>query len=322
MKEPAPACPSCPVGDAHGIVAGIPDRYAPEIRYRIARCRSCGLAFTEAPADSYPPHYEAYVPYETRPRSGGTRGALRRVFYGSGGTPLERLILWLPWLAFRGRDRMKVRARDLYAYPFRRRGRLLDVGSGAGSTFRPWAAQHDLAVGVEPDPAAARAARERLGLDVRAGRLEDQDFPPASFDAVTLCHVLEHLPDPAATLAHVARLLKPGGELILWVPNFDSPLRAFFGPAWFPYEVPRHRWHFRPADLVRLLGRIGLRVVEVVPDANESSFRKSARASTSWARPLLRRRFVRILATLLCRLFRRADAVRLRARKGDRSPNS
>jgi len=311
-----PACPACRSPDGRFLTPALPDRFAPHRRYRIARCRSCRLAFTEGPSESYPADYEPFVAFEpAAPRTRGTRGAILRVFYGAGGSILERAMLWVPSIIFRLRDRMKVRARDLYARPFRCRGRLLDVGSGGGDTLKSWVPQQDEVVGVEPDAAAARAARDRLGLDVRTGRLEDQDFAPGSFDGITLCHVLEHLEDPQGTLARAAALLKPGGEMIVWVPSFDSPLRGVFGTAWFPYEVPRHRWHFRPSDVVGLLRRAGLCVVEVVPDASESSFRKSARASASWARGLLRRRSVRLVVLFLCRLFRRADAIRLRARK-------
>ncbi len=317
-----PACPQCGAEGGPVLVRGLPDRYRPRDAYLIVRCPACRLAFTDPLRDSYPEDYEPYRFEEPRPRRGGTRGAILDAFYRGKGTALSRAILFVPSLVFRARDRMKVRARDLYARPFRRRGRLLDVGCGAGDTLRAWVGQQDECVGLETDPRAAATARERLGMDVRVGRLEDQGFPPASFDVVTLSHVLEHVPRPREVLGRCAELLRPGGEILLWVPNFDSPLRALFGTAWFPYEVPRHVWHFRPTDVLRLLREAGLDPVELACDANEHAFRKSARALESWWAPILRRRAVRILGLLASRIARRTDVVRIRAVRARRSGSS
>lgn len=281
----------------------------------MARCGGCGVAFTRDPGENYPAEYENYGLYAERRRDRGFRALLLDVFLRGRGPAWRRLLLRPAWLWFRAIDRVRVTSRRLYTRPFRRRGRLLDVGSGAGNTLAGWRDLHDHVVGVEPDPRAVRVAREGLGLDVRAGSLEAQAFAPASFDAATLCHVLEHLPDPAATLRAVAPLLRPGGELIVWVPDFGSLMRPLAGPHWFPYEAPRHLWHFRAAQVVRLLREAGFRPVEVAPDADGTSLRRSARAMGGWRGRLLRRRTVRRLVLLAARLLRRTDAVRIRAVK-------
>jgi SAM-dependent methyltransferase len=103
---------------------------------------------------------------------------------------------------------MKIRARDVSAYPFRRRGRLLDVGCGTGQLLAVWSVQQDSCVGVEPSREVAVAARERTGLDIRPGTLFDHEFPPESFDVVTISHVLEHVPDARALLRRVSNLLR------------------------------------------------------------------------------------------------------------------
>ena len=64
-------------------------------------------------------------------------------------------------------------------------------------------------VGIETDPEAATAARERA-LDVRAGTLDTVDLPDGSCDVVTLWHVLEHMDDPSRALKQVRRLLRAG----------------------------------------------------------------------------------------------------------------
>lgn len=55
--------------------------------------------------------------------------------------------------------------------------------------------------GVEPDPKALALARQQLALDVRSSL---NDFPAAKFDVITLSHVIEHVPDPVATLKDCA----------------------------------------------------------------------------------------------------------------------
>ncbi len=318
----SPACPQCGAEECTVLVSSLRDRFRPQDAYRIARCRACRLAFTDPVRDSYPESYEPFQFEDPVPRTTGVRGAILDAFYRGKGGRGTRALLFVPSLLFRARDRMKVHARDLYARPFRRRGRLLDVGCGGGDTLRAWVGQQDHCIGLETDPRAAAVARERLGLDVRCGRLEDQGFPAASFDVITLSHVLEHVPRPRDVLARCAELLRPDGELLVWVPNFASPLRGLFGADWFPYEVPRHRWHFRPQDLHRLLRDAGLRPVEIAFDANEHAFRKSARALPSWPGVILRRRTARLLAMLACRMARRTDVIRVRAVKPTRSGSS
>jgi len=315
MNPSRPRCPSCDAPEAVLLKSGLRDRYAPQQDYRIAQCRACRVTFTDPVMESYSEEYEPYCVRPKRERVKGTRAAILRAFYHGKGTSAERLLLFVPYAIFRLRDWMKMRARYVSIFPFRRRGRLLDVGCGAGELLAAWSVQQESCVGVEPNRKVALAARERTGLDIRPGTLADHPFPPESFDVVTISHVLEHVPDPGALLSRAAELLRPGGELLVWVPNFESLLRPWMGAGWFPYEIPRHRWHFRPGEVAALARTSGLRVVEVTPEANEWVYRQSVKALGGYWPILLGRRSVRILAMILCRLFRRADAFRLRACK-------
>lgn len=313
MSTSAP-CPLCGTGSFS--LLSLEDRYPPASTYTIRRCSGCGIRFSHPPGTSAPsPGYEPHQIYLGRSRTDGVRGRILRAFYRGEGNLLDRALLFFPGLIFRVRDRLKVLARDLYARPFRRRGRLLDVGSGVGNALVLWRNQHDVCIGIEPEIGAADVARRERGLDVRPGRLEQHDFPDGSFDVVTLCHVLEHVDDPRALLARTARLLKPGGELLIWTPDVEYPLRPLFGRAWFPYEVPRHRWHFGRRDVGRLLREAGLRPVEVQPDWRDAPLRTSARALGGFTGRLIQRRTVRILLSLAARLFRRGEAMRIRAVK-------
>jgi SAM-dependent methyltransferase len=148
--------------------------------------------------------------------------------------------------------------------PTRRGGRVLDVGCGTGSHLDAARRLGWEAYGVEISPAASQIARETLGLAVVTGALEDAGYPDAHFDVVSLFHVLEHLPDPVGTLREVARVLRPGGLALLAVPNHRSLAAFAFRSRWFPWEVPRHLYHFSPASLAALLDRVAaLRLVRI-----------------------------------------------------------
>jgi SAM-dependent methyltransferase len=144
-----------------------------------------------------------------------------------------------------------------------RAGRILDIGAATGIFLDGMRRRGWETVGVEPTTVAARYARERLGLDVIEGRLEDTAFPAASFDAITMWDVLEHVHEPRAIFAEVARLLRPGGLLVLSLPNPDSLEARLLGEHWLGWDLPRHLNIFRPALLRRSLDRYGMPVERI-----------------------------------------------------------
>ena len=76
-------------------------------------------------------------------------------------------------------------------------------------------------------------------------------------------HVLEHLSDPLTALTAVARRVKPGGTLILGIPNIASWQARSAGPFWMHLEVPRHLCHFSPDAIERALGASGFRMTRL-----------------------------------------------------------
>jgi SAM-dependent methyltransferase len=147
--------------------------------------------------------------------------------------------------------------------PSGRRGRLLDVGSGNGEFL---ATMRDLGwevVGLEPDYAAAAAARRDHGLDVILGTLEGATLDEASFDAVTLSHVIEHVPDPVQTIRECYRLLRRGGVLVVLTPNIASLCHRVFGADWRGLEPPRHLFLFSPETMRRCASAAGFSAVRI-----------------------------------------------------------
>jgi len=142
------------------------------------------------------------------------------------------------------------------------RGRLLEIGAAAGYFLEAARTAGFEVVGVEPSEAMARRGRERAGLDIRAGFIEDADLPAASFDVVAAWHVLEHIADPVGALRRLRDALRPGGLLFAEVPNVQGHNARAEKLDWKPLELRHHVAHYGPESLRRLLERAGFEVVK------------------------------------------------------------
>jgi SAM-dependent methyltransferase len=119
-------------------------------------------------------------------------------------------------------------------------GLLLDIGAGTGD-FLKLAKDNGWEVkGVEPNDDASNLAKKKsLEIYETIDKLSGQ-----TFDVVTLWHVLEHLPDLEIVTEKIEALIKPGGTLIVAVPNFKSYDAKYYKNYWAAYDTPRHLWHF------------------------------------------------------------------------------
>ena len=131
-------------------------------------------------------------------------------------------------------------------------GSVLDVGSSQGDMLCAYDLPEWRLVGLEPSALAAARARER-GLEVVEASLESNDLPPASFDLVTCWSVLEHVWDVRSAVAELARLTKPGGHLVVYVPDSARPTAQI--SEFFSFE---HLSHFTTGTLYRLVQDVGL----------------------------------------------------------------
>lgn len=158
---------------------------------------------------------------------------------------------------------LRMRCQAVQRAAGRRPGRLLDVGCATGVFLDGmrrlgWAVQ-----GVEPSAYAAGYARRRFGLEVFEGLLEEARLPEATFDAITMWDVLEHVHEPRPVLAELARLLRPGGLLVLSLPNPDSLEARLLGEHWLGWDLPRHLNLFRPTQLRVHLAHYGMPVERI-----------------------------------------------------------
>jgi len=272
-------CPLCGSGEAARIAGGRDRVHGLPGQFGFVRCSGCSLVrLSPRPAPEalgfyYPAH--GYYSYSTansveairhdrfRDR---LRDAIREIVLDAWGYRSPSVRSWRraiqPLLVF------LFERKALYGKPrrfprFVPGGLALDVGSGSG-VYLSFLKKHGWNVqGVDIGAEAVRAARESFGIDVFEGNVEDAPFPPESFDFIHMSHVIEHLPDPVATLAHVATLLRPGGTLYIETPNVESYGRRRCGEYWCGWDAPRHLFLFTPETLRRSVERAGLRVAKL-----------------------------------------------------------
>lgn len=143
--------------------------------------------------------------------------------------------------------------------------KLLDVGCSSGA-FLMAAREIGLdAEGVEISPEAAESARQ-AGFRVHTGRLESACFPNASFDAIALIELLEHLREPHALLAECRRILRPGGVVMATTPNGASWTARAMGARWDVFSLRGMGGHvsfFNPGSLRLLAERAGFEVARL-----------------------------------------------------------
>lgn len=242
----------------------------------VVRCRGCGLIYTDLEKDIAETFWKEPRPEKLDREDFYWDTARARVYD-------EVLALLAPGESGAGR-------------------RILDVGCGKGYFLKRAAERGWEPYGQELSPHAVRFARERLGLSrVAQGRVEDAEFSPGTFDAITLWDVIEHLPDPGPILATAARLLAPDGVLFIQTPNIDfhlsyarlkralSLLPAFRRSRKHLLEAKHHLVQFSRATLARMLERSGLtevsfHVLEPIDTVAGSRSRALAAAKRGYTR--------------------------------------
>jgi SAM-dependent methyltransferase len=253
--------------------------------FTLVQCTGCGLIYqnprpTKTEIQAYYPH-EYYQLERPRERKGVSRffkrlsnrlkREIRRQFYGYPAERRSRLLDLVLRVALYPEDcRLRLTGREIL--PFRGEGKLLDVGCGAGKTMNLLRQQGWDTYGVDFGAAAVDFARTSLGLNVRLGDLFGAAYKDNFFDVILFSHSLEHMYDPFETLREAFRILKPGGLLVIAVPNARSFEASLFGQWWVHWDVPRHLFHFDKTTLCRLLSKAGYRVASIKDGLGRSSF--------------------------------------------------
>jgi SAM-dependent methyltransferase len=268
---PVPACPVCG-GAGRPVFRALRDRlFGAPGTWSTEECRSCRALWLN-PMPSPDDIHRAYASYYTHAggdpmaplaAARGARAILRRVKdaylavrWGYHTRTPTRSEDWLARLAYLTPLRRAAADAMVMYLPWRPGGRLLDIGCGAGRQMALMGALGWAVEGVDFDPEAVATARAS-GLVVRQGSLAEQLYPDASFDAVLLSHVIEHVHEPLPLLREIRRILRPGGRLVVLTPNAGGLGRRLYGAAWRGLEPPRHLTVLSPRALRLLLAAAG-----------------------------------------------------------------
>jgi 2-polyprenyl-3-methyl-5-hydroxy-6-metoxy-1,4-benzoquinol methylase len=163
------------------------------------------------------------------------------------------------------RRRTLVSKRKLVVYETGlQQGSILDIGCGTGAFLDTMKQGRWAITGLEPDDTARSKAAELYGIHPQEpGKLFE--LPAASFNAITMWHVLEHVHQLHAYIRQIETLLAPHGRVFIAVPNYTSADAATYKTNWAAYDVPRHLYHFSPKSMEILLAQHGLKLLKVKP---------------------------------------------------------
>ncbi len=256
--------------------------------YPILRCSGCGLGSTDAAGFDPATYYTAdYFTGKHRDGYGdyvGSQAVLRAEFAG-------------------------------IASHLKRHGagdRILEVGSAYGYFLEAAIDAGFTTTGVEICTDAVSECRKR-GLDAHAGIVTPEFLRERGpYDAIVMLDVIEHLPDPATTIAMLSASLKPGGLMTITTGNWSSALSTLTGSRWRLMTPPQHLYFYSRSTLTKLLANHGLKAVSLrapwkrVP-LGLMAYQVTRRLGLPWALPQWLSR-IGVPANLF-------DAMRLTARK-------
>ncbi len=229
-------CPECKICGSPGIPTykDLPDRlFSSPGLWNLSKCSNseCGLMWLD-PMPLEEDIYKAYRSYYTHgDKSGGTPSLEARITKAL--VPIFQLFMRLTPIH---RERVDIEQMFLgNIVP----GRVLEVGCGDGTMLSRLADLGWSVEGQEVDPISATIAA-KANITIHLGSLVSLNLPEASYDAIVMNHVIEHVHDPVKLLAECQRLLKPGGILVAVTPNIRSFAHRAFHSNWRDLDPPRH----------------------------------------------------------------------------------
>ena len=250
LSDSVPRCRLCGAR-LHRMADDLHDaRYGLLGKYNVLYCQSCGLGETypKVSPGRLPALYEEVI---------GDRPApwWRRLYRRCRRSPMGVAV----------RARLDRAGQFLMVFPpSSRYPRLLDVGCGVGDSLVLFRALGFKVQGIDLNPRVVEVAQTR-GLDVHCQPVEELAQRTESIcDVVVLSHLLEHVTDPLSVLESIGRILRPGGKLVVAVPNLNSRYRIRYGPHWINWYMPFHIFHFTEMSLRLVLERSGFVVERVI----------------------------------------------------------
>lgn len=242
------SCPVCGKGDFQAFLT-CKDYTVSKANFSIVTCGACNFALTNPrPSDDTLGAY--YESDEYISHSNTKKGLISRLYQSVRKHTLKK--------------KLQLVNRESKMTVAGKKGSLLDIGCGTGEFLNTCKQGGWNVMGIEPSPSAREMGKKNYGLDVRE---EDAlaGLPAQSQDVITMWHVLEHVPYLNERIQKLKELLRKDGLVVIAVPNRTSHDAAHYREFWAAYDVPRHLWHFRPADMRALMQKNGLEVIDIRP---------------------------------------------------------
>jgi len=255
--------------------------------FQIIQCAHCTLEYTDpVPSkDTIAPYYNfpSYISHtDTK------EGFMNKIYHKVRNLTLTQKTNWVQSL-FTGH-----------------KGHLLEVGAGTGAFANSMTKKGWKVTALEPDASSRKRALETYSIHLAP--IENLfELETASFEVITLWHVLEHVHDLNDYIKTFHRLLKPNGRLIIAVPNYTSYDAAFYKKYWAAYDVPRHLYHFSPMSMFYLAKKYKMVIVQKIPMWFDSFYVSllSEKYKNSGMLGMIRAFFVGCISNL--KAFRNAD---------------
>ena len=227
-------CPWCTSKNTH-LHLMLKDYFLTQEPFEIVQCDDCGLLFTiPRPApDAMGRYYKSEVYFSHRENN---RGFIPRVYESVKSINMRHKVA----LATSGLSK----------------GKLLDIGCGVGDFIHSVECAGWQCVGIEPSADAITIAQQRVHAEILS-LVDLSSLDDGMFDVITMWHVLEHVDDLHSEIVQLHRLLKPGGRLVVAVPNYCSYDADYYQDRWAAYDVPRHLNHFSKRVLFSILQSSG-----------------------------------------------------------------
>ncbi|MDY0150196.1 MAG: class I SAM-dependent methyltransferase [Kiritimatiellia bacterium] len=256
-----PECPICANTAGNRLLSVCEKMNGTLEPFDYAQCPACGhLHLAAPPADMSPYYATGYYSFHSRPIPAWRQWLYRwRTAAALGGGGVSGRLM----------NRLKP---PFYAYWLEHTGlrlghRVLDVGCGAGNLIRILQVAGLQCTGS--DPFLPGDSRTPEGAQLRKADLLDIE---SSWDAILFNHAFEHVPNPREVLAQAARLLEPGGCIVVRIPLSDSFAFFHYGPNWVQWDAPRHLNLFTRNSFTTLAEQCGLKVETTLEDSSRMQF--------------------------------------------------
>jgi SAM-dependent methyltransferase len=277
-------CDLCGNDDTKLILSGTDKLHKKNGYFRIVQCNRCGLVYTNPRPTKesiqyfypieYSPHQEDNVDWQFmeifskkdkffNKFKNDVKFLILSQRYGytvdyslsyPGMRWFYRLIEWILYFYFK---------RVYYRIPhWINEGRAFDFGCGSGAYLLMLKNLGWDVVGFDIARIKSRNLSDQ-NIQVLSGDLDSHGIKFEDFDLATLWHSLEHTHEPLKVLKKINNVLKKGGLIYVEVPNAKSFVRYWFGANWFPWEIPRHLYHFTPRTLKEMLLKAGFEDVKI-----------------------------------------------------------